>query len=60
MDKLFMVLGNRHGYSKILFGVFNNKSLAERRITRLKLTYQSLDEFEIREITINTEIELDF
>lgn len=60
MDKVFIVLASRYGYSKTLFGVYRSRLLAENRIAELKLTYQSLDEFGIEEIVLNAAIEMNF
>jgi hypothetical protein len=56
MDKVFIVLGSRYGYSKTLFGIYNDRLLAENRVSELT----HIDVVEIEEISLNTEIEVDF
>jgi hypothetical protein len=60
IDKVFIVLASRYGYTKTLFGVYSDKLLADNRIIELKDGYMDLEVFEIEEITLNSEVEMDF
>ena len=55
-----MVLASRRGYTKALFGIYTGKLWAENRINELKSSRLDLEVFEIEEIQLNTEIEVDF
>jgi hypothetical protein len=58
MDKLFIVLAGRHGYTPTIYGIYNDKLLADKR--GIEVVREDNDDtyYEIIEVNINIPIEL--
>ena len=59
MDKLFIVLVGKHGYTPTIYGVYDDKILADKRANEVMEGNEDANHFVIIEVDINAPIELD-
>jgi len=57
MDKLFVVFAARHGYTPNIYGIFNDKELADKRGKEVANDSTSNNYYSIVEITLNDPID---